>query len=34
MTTDTLIAYLAYCTIATISIMAIYYFICVINEDE
>jgi hypothetical protein len=34
MTTETLIAYLAYCTTATIIIMAIYYFICLINEDE
>lgn len=34
MTTETLIAYLAYCTTVTIGIMAIYYFICLINEDE
>jgi hypothetical protein len=34
MSTETLIAYLAYSTTATIGIMAIYYFICLINEDE
>ena len=34
MSTETLIAYLAYCTTATIGIMAIYYFICVIEDDE
>lgn len=33
MTTEILIKYLAYCTTATIGIMAIYYFICVINDE-
>jgi hypothetical protein len=34
MTVETLIMYLAYCTTVTIIIMTIYYFICVINDNE
>lgn len=34
MSIEDLIKYLAYCTSVTMGLMVLYYFICVIEDDE